>query len=199
MAPGAGGAKAARVRNELEEGEMPATSMAESMSPERLKVMERAKDPNFVFLSLAHLLDEAALTRAYHRIRKGAAVGVDGVTKEQYGQELESNIQDLHKRLRAMAWRHQPIRRVHIPKEKGKSRPIGISTVEDKVVQGALCELLELIYEPLFKNFSYGFRKGLSAHDALRYLNVLLCKGEVNWILELDVQSYFDRASVARS
>jgi retron-type reverse transcriptase len=145
VAPGAGGAKAARVRNELEEGEMPATSMAESMSPERLKVMERAKDPNFVFLSLAHLLDEAALTRAYHRIRKGAAVGVDGVTKEQYGQELESNIQDLHKRLRTMEWRHQPIRRVNIPKEKGKRRPIGISTVEDKVVQGALCELLERI------------------------------------------------------
>lgn len=176
---------------------MPATSMAENMSPERLKVMERAKDPKFVFLSLAHLIDEAALTRAFHRVRNGAAVGVDGITKEQYGQELESNIRRLHQRLRTMEWEHQPIQRVHIPKDKGKTRPIGISTLEDKLVQGALCELLEAIYEPLFKDFSYGFRKGRSAHDALRALNGVLFKGKGNWILELDVQSYFD--SVDRS
>ena len=171
---------------------MTATSMAETMSPERLKVMERAKDPRFRFLSLAHLIDEATLVRAFHRIRKDAAVGVDGITKEQYGQELESNILDLHKRLRTMQWRHQPIRRVHIPKEKGQSRPIGISSLEDKIVQGALHELLEAIYEPLFKDFSYGFRKKRSAHDALRALNGVLHRGEGNWVLELDVQSYFD-------
>lgn len=171
---------------------MPATSMAESISPELLKVMERAKDPKFVFLSLVHLVDEAALTRAYHRIRKDAAVGVDGITKEQYGQELESHIQDLYRRLRTMRWRHQPIRRVHIPKEKGKSRPIGISSFEDKIVQEALREILEAIFEPLFRDFSYGFRKGRSAHDALRALNRVLYRGEGKWILELDVQSYFD-------
>lgn len=171
---------------------MTVTSMTETMSPERLKVMERAKDPRFRFLSLAHLMDEAALVRAFNRIRKDAAVGVDGITKEQYGQDLESNILDLHKRLRTMRWRHQPIRRVHIPKEKGESRPIGISSLEDKVVQGALHELLEAIYEPLFKDFSYGFRRGRSAHDALRVLNGMLYRGEGNWILELDVQSYFD-------
>lgn len=171
---------------------MTATSMAENMSPERLKVTERAKDPEYVFLSLAHLVDEAALTRAFHRIRKDAATGVDGITKEQYGQELESKIRDLHKRLRTMKWRHQPTLRVHIPKEKGKSRAIAISTLEDKVVQGALSELLEAIYEPLFKKCSYGFRKGRSAHDALRALNTVLYRGEGNWILELDVQSYFD-------
>lgn len=194
----AGGAKAARVGNELEEGKMTATSMAETMSPERIKVMERAKDPRFRFLSLAHLLDEAALVRAFHRLRKDAAVGVDGITKEQYGQTLESNVRDLHGRLKTMRWRHQPIRRVHIPKEKGKSRPIGISALEDKVVQGALCELLELIYEPLFYEHSYGFRKGRSAHDALRSLNGVLYRGEGNWILELDVQSYFDSIDRAK-
>jgi RNA-directed DNA polymerase len=192
VAPGAGGAKAARVGNELEEGEMPATSMADSVSPELLKVMERAKDPRFVFLSLAHLVDEAALARAFHRLRKDAAVGVDGITKEQYGQELQSNLRDLHKRLRTKQWRHQPIRRVHIPKGKGKSRPIGISSLEDKIVQRALCEPLEAIYEPLFSECSYGFRRGRSAHDALRALNGVLYRGEGNWILELDVQSYFD-------
>jgi group II intron reverse transcriptase/maturase len=171
---------------------MTATQMAESMSPARLKVMERAKDPKLVFLSLAHLIDEAALVRAFSRIRKDAAVGVDGITKEQYGQNLESNVSDLHQRLKTMRWRHQPIRRVYIPKEKGKSRPIGISSLEDKIVQGALREILELIYEPLFKDCSYGFRKGRSQHDALRALNQVLYRGEGNYILELDVQSYFD-------
>lgn len=171
---------------------MAATSMAEAMSPELLKVMERAKDPKFVFLSLAHLVDEEALTRAFHRIRKDGAVGVDGITKEQYGQELESNIRSLHQRLKAMQWRHQPILRVHIPKEKGKRRPIGISTFEDKVVQEALREVLEAVYEPIFRDCSYGFRKGRGAHDALRALNRVLYRGEGNWILELDVQSYFD-------
>jgi len=171
---------------------MAAASMAGTMSPELLKVMERAKDPKFVFYSLAHLIDEEALTRAFHRIRKDAAVGVDGITKEQYGQELESRVRGLHQRLRTMRWRHQPIRRVHIPKEKGKSRPIGISSIEDKIVQEALREVLEAVYEPLFCDFSYGFRKGRGAHDALRALDQVLHRGEGNWILELDVQSYFD-------
>lgn len=171
---------------------MTATSMAENMSPELLKVMERARDPQYVFLSLAHLIDAGALTRAFHRIRKDAAVGVDGITKEQYGQQLESNVRNLHEKLRTMQWRHKPIRRVHIPKEKGKSRPIGISTLEDKIVQEALREVLDAVYEPLFYECSYGFRKERSAHDALRALNQVLYKGEGNWILELDVQSYFD-------
>ena len=175
---------------------MTVTQNAENISTGLLKVMERAKDPQLVFTSLAHLLNEEALTRAFHRIRKDAAVGVDGVTKEQYETELESNIRGLHQRLRKMEWRHQPIRRVHIPKEKGKTRPIGISTLEDKVVQGALREILEAVYEPLFHDNSYGFRKGRGARDALRGLNEKLIDGKTSWILELDVQSYFD--SIAR-
>jgi len=172
---------------------MTATPMAAGMSPQLLKVRERAKrDPQVTFLSLAHLIDEEALTRAYHRLRKGAAAGVDGITKEQYGQELEANIRSLHDRLRVMRWRHQPIRRVHIPKEKGKTRPIGISSVEDKIVQDAIREVLEAVYEPVFYEGSYGFRPGRSPHDALRSLNRVLVKGEVNWILEADIQAYFD-------
>jgi RNA-directed DNA polymerase len=169
------------------------TSMPETMTPKLLEVRERAKrSPQMRFLSLAHLIDEEALERAYGRIRKDAAVGVDGVTKEQYGQELKSNVASLHGRMKTMRYRHQPLRRVHIPKGKGATRPIGISSVEDKVVQGALREVLEAVYEPIFYDGSYGFRPGRSAHDALRSLNQVLVRGEVNWILEADIKSFFD-------
>ena len=172
---------------------MAATRRADVMSPELLKVAERAeKDPEVRFTSLAHLVDEGALTRAFHRLRKDAAVGVDGVTVEEYGQNLEANIRGLHERLRAKKYRHQPIRRVHIPKEKGKTRPIGISSVEDKIVQHALREVLEAIYEQDFLDCSHGFRPERSAHDALRALDQAASKGEINCVLEADIQSFFD-------
>ena len=107
-------------------------------SPELLRVVERAqREPEARFHSLAHLIDVPALERAYRRMRKDAAVGVDGVTKEQYGQDLERNLRDLHERMKAKRYRHQPIRRVRIPKDQGKTRPIGISAFEDKLVQDA--------------------------------------------------------------
>jgi len=175
---------------------MTAASTAQDMSPKLLEVMERAKrSPQMRFFSLAHLIDEEALKRAYHRLRKDAAVGVDGVTKEHYGEALERNVADLHGRMKAMRYRHQPVRRVHIPKDKGKARPIAISSVEDKIVQGALLEVLEAVYEPIFSDRSYGFRPGRSAHDALRTLNQVLDAGEVSWILEADIESFFDSVS----
>ena len=119
----------------------------DDMSPGLRKVVERAqREPEGRFHSLAHLIDSAALERAYHRQRIDAAVGVDGVTKAQYGQTLEANLQDLHARLKGKRYRHQPIRRVHIPKGQGKTRPIGISAFEDKLVQDAVREVLEAIY-----------------------------------------------------
>jgi group II intron reverse transcriptase/maturase len=163
------------------------------MSPGLLKVAERAKrDPDARFNSLAHLLDEEALGRAFRRIRKDAAVGVDGTTKEQYGQDLEGNLKDLHERLRTMRYRHQPIRRVHIPKGNGKTRPIGISSVEDKIVQGALREALEAVYEQDFLECSYGFRPGRSAHDALRAVNQMASRERIAVVLEADIQAFFD-------
>jgi group II intron reverse transcriptase/maturase len=137
-------------------------------------------------------LDVEALRR-YNRIRKDAAVGVDGVTKEQYGEALEENLQDLHRRLKSGQYRHQPIRRVHIDKEKGKTRPIGISTVEDKIVQDSLRELLEVIYEQDFLDCSFGFRPGRSAHDALRAFERVVNRREVNVVIEADIVSFFDR------
>jgi len=167
--------------------------MAQPVSPKLLKVMERAqRDPSTRFLSLAHLLDEEMLTRAFHGQREDAAVGVDGVTKDQYGQTLDANVRNLHERLVAGRYRHQPIRRVHIPKDQGQTRPIGISCFEDKLVQEALREILEVVYEPLFYDCSYGFRPGRRAHDALRTLDHAVMTGEMNWVLEADIRSYFD-------
>ncbi len=164
-----------------------------NMSPQLLKVVERAqREPEARFHSLAHLMDVSALERAYQRARKDAAVGVDGVTKEQYGQELEKNLQDLHERMKAKRYRHQPIRRVHIPKEGGRTRPIGISAFEDKLVQDVVREVLEAIYEQDFLDCSYGFRPKRSAHDATRTLDRIVHRGEVNWILEADIVSFFD-------
>jgi RNA-directed DNA polymerase len=158
-----------------------------------LKVVERAqREPEGRFHALAHLIDMPALERAYRRQRADAAVGIDGVTKEQYGQALEVNLQDLHARLRAKRYRHQPIRRVHIPKAQGKTRPIGISAFEDKVVQDAVREVLEAIYEQDFLGCSYGFRPGRSAHDAVRTLEQIVHRGEVRWIFEADIVSFFD-------
>jgi group II intron reverse transcriptase/maturase len=163
------------------------------MSPSLLKVVERAKrEPEARFHSLAHLIDVPALERAYHRMRKDAAVGVDGMDKQAYGQELQERLQDLHARLVHKRYRHQPIRRVHIPKAKGKTRPIGISAFEDKLVQDAVREVLEAVYEQDFLECSYGFRPRRSAHDAVRRLDHIVHRGEVSWILEADVVSFFD-------
>ena len=172
---------------------MAGITMTGTMSPKLLKVMDRAKrDPQARLRGLACFIDEAALTRAFHALRKDATVGVDGITKDEYGQALESNIRDLHERLKAGRYRHQPIRRVHIPKEKGRTRPLGISSTEDKIVQQALREVLEAIYERDFLDCSYGYRPGRSAHGALSALDRAAMRGEVNWVLEADVQSFFD-------
>ena len=168
-------------------------STSQGMSTGLQKVAERAKrEPAAKFHSLAHLIDVELLKRAFARLRNDAAVGLDGITKEQYGQGLEENLSDLHERLRTKRYRHQPIRRVHIPKGKGKSRPIGISATEDKVVQNALREVLEAIYEQDFLDCSYGFRPGRSAHDAVRALVRAVDGGEAGFILEIDVASFFD-------
>ena len=154
---------------------------SERMSLEIRKVVDRARaEPEGRFHSLAHLLDVPALAAAYWCIRKDAAVGVDGVTKDQYGEDLERNLQDLHARLRAKRYRHQPIRRVHIPKDGGRTRPIWISALEDKIVQSAVRHVLEAIYEQDFLDCSFGFRTGRNAHKAIRALDKVVHRGEVN-------------------
>lgn len=141
---------------------------------------------------MAHHVDVPALERAFHRLRRDVAVGVDGITKEAYGQRLRENLEQLHERLRSKRWRHQPIRRVHIPKGEGKTRPIGISAIEDKIVQGAVREVLEAVYEQDFLPCSYGFRPGRSAHDALRAVDRALYRCRAGWVYEADIVSFFD-------
>ena len=163
------------------------------LSPQLRKVAERARnEPDGRFHSLAHLIDEVALDRAVGRQRGNAAVGVDGVTKEKYEQNLWGNLKDLHERLKTKRYRHQPIRRVHIPKDNGKTRPLGISAFEDKVVQDAIREVLQAVYEQDFLDCSFGFRPERSAHDAIRALHQVADRGECNWILEADIVSFFD-------
>ena len=163
------------------------------VSPGLLKVAERAKrHPEVKMLALAHHIDEPALERAFRRLRSNAAVGVDGCTVDQYGERLAENLQTLRARMKAGQYRHQPIRRVNIPKENGTTRPIGVSTVEDKIVQGALRDVLEAIYEQDFLDCSYGFRPGRGAHDAIRALQGVFDAGEANYIVEADIVSFFD-------
>jgi RNA-directed DNA polymerase len=172
---------------------MPNALILDRMSPQLRKVAEQAqREPDVRFHALAHLIDVPALARAYGRLRSDAAVGVDGVTKESYGQDLLDNLQDLHERLKSQRWRHQPIRRVHIPKDNGQTRPLGISAFEDKIVQDALRELLEAIYEADFLDGSYGFRPTRSAHDAIRAVHRAVDQGVLNWVLEADLVSFFD-------
>jgi group II intron reverse transcriptase/maturase len=138
------------------------------------------------------LLDMPALARASRRQRADAAVGVDGVTKEQYGQHLEANLQDLHARLQAPQYRPQPLRRVPIPQGQGKTRPMGIAAFEAKVGQDAVREVLAALYEQDFLASSYGFRPGRSAHDAIRPVDQMVHRGEGQWICEADLVSFFD-------
>jgi RNA-directed DNA polymerase len=173
---------------------MVAAQIAKPMSPQLVKIAERARrDSSTRFNSLAHLIDVNLLRSAYKRLRKGAAVGVDQVTYSAYGEALEENLHDLHERMRSQRYRHQPIRRVHIFKAPDKTRPIGVSTIEDKIVQTAVRDVLEAIYEVDFLDFSYGFRRGRRAHDALRDMRKAIDHGEVNVVLEADLQEYFDR------
>ena len=163
------------------------------MSPGLAKVAERAKrEPSALFNSLAHLITPELLEQGYRRQRADASVGVDGVTKECYGLRLGENLRDLHERLRNRKYRHQPIRRVNIPKEGGGVRPLGISSFEDKIVQEAIREVLSAVYEQDFLECSYGFRPGRNGHDAIRALDRAVMKGRANYVVEADIRKFFD-------
>jgi group II intron reverse transcriptase/maturase len=144
------------------------------------------------FTALLHHVTVERLEAAYLRLKRDAAPGVDGVTWKQYGARLRENIEELHDRLHRGAYRPKPTRRVEIPKPDGRKRPLGITTVEDKIVQTAVAEVLQAIYEVDFLGFSYGFRPGRGQHDALDALAVGIEKKDVSWVLDADIRGFFD-------
>jgi RNA-directed DNA polymerase len=141
---------------------------------------------------LHHIYDIDRLRTAYLALKRDAAPGVDGETWQHYGTDLETHLQDLSARLQRGAYRAKPVRRVYISKADGRQRPLGVPTLEDKIVQRATVEVLHAIYDADFLGFSYGFRPGRSQHDALDALSVSLTTRPVNWVLDLDIQGFFD-------
>lgn len=166
-----------------------------TVSTKQQRVAQLAKQsPQMGFTSLAHLMDIDWLQEAYRRTRKDGAVGVDGMTAEQYEANLKSNLEGLIERVKAGTYRAPPVRRVHIPKGNSPSerRPIGIPTLEDKVLQRAVAMVLEPIYEQDFYDCSFGFRPGRSAHQALEVLWKQTMNSHGGWILEVDIRKFFD-------
>jgi RNA-directed DNA polymerase len=150
-----------------------------------------ATDKEARFTALLHHVDVERLRVAYWALRPKAAPGVDGVTWAGYGLELEGNLQDLHARVHRGAYRARPSRRVYIPKPDGRLRPLGVAALEDKILQRALVEVLNTIYETDFLGFSYGFRQGRSPHHALDALAAGIVGRKVNWVLDADFSDYF--------
>jgi RNA-directed DNA polymerase len=175
------------------EGKMAGTSSPEPISTRLQRVATLARQsPQMVLTTLAYHIDVEFLREAYRLTRKDAAVGVDGQTAQAYAVDLEGNLEALLYRLKSGTYRAPPVRRVHIPKERGKTRPIGIPTFEDKVLQRAVTMVLEAVYEQDFLDCSYGFRPQRSAHQALEALSGGLMRLRGGWVLEADIQSFFD-------
>ena len=152
-----------------------------------------ARNPAQVFHSLMHHINEGSLQRCFEKLDGKKALGVDGISKTVYGENLQVNIEDLIQRMKRMAYRPQAVRQVLIPKEgkPGATRPLGIGCFEDKLVQSRVREILESIYEPLFLDWSYGFRPGQSCHDAIKDLRNHLYSEEVEVVIDVDLANFF--------
>jgi RNA-directed DNA polymerase len=153
---------------------------------------QASSQPGTEFTALMHHYSVDNLRTCFEALDGKKALGVDGVSKAEYGQNLEENLQRLHQRLHQMSYRPHAVRRVEIPKEDGSFRPLGISCVEDKIVQEMTRRILEAIYEPVFMDTSFGFRPQRSCHDALRQLNQEVMSRTVNWVADLDLAQFFD-------
>src|ERR1700738_2195611 len=186
----------------LAKGNLPQQNASRTPSREdALSALERVrqaakKDKKLRFTALLHhIYDPERLREAYFGWKKEAAPGVDGETWRHYGETLEDNLQDLSHRLKRGAYQAKPVRRVYINKTDGRKRPLGVPVLEDKIVQRATVEVLNAIYETDFLGFSYGFRSGRSQHNALDELYTGLLTKKVNWVLDLDIASFFDALS----
>lgn len=183
----------------LAKGNLPEQNTLRTLSRERVQsALERVrqaakKDRKKRFTALLHhVYNLDTLRTAYFSLKKDAAPGVDGETWRHYGEALEEHLRDLSERLKRGAYRARPVRRVYIAKDGGGQRPLGVTALEDKLVQRAAVEVLEAIYETDFLGFSYGFRPGRSQHDCLDALYVGLLTRRVNWVLDVDIRGFFD-------
>jgi RNA-directed DNA polymerase len=168
------------------------TTVSQALERIRKVAKERKKER---FTALLHHVSIDLLDEAFYELKENAAAGVDGVTWREYEQDLERNLEDLHARVHRGAYRALPSRRVYIPKPDGRQRPLAVAALEDKIVQRATAAVLNAIYEEDFVGFSYGFRPGRGAHDALDALVVAVQSRKVNFILDADIQSFFDTVS----
>jgi len=167
-------------------------SVSQALERIRQAARQRRKEQ---FTALFHHISTDLLHQAFHELKEEAAPGVDGLTWKDYEADLELKLEDLHARVQRGAYRAQPSRRVYIPKPDGRQRPLAVAALEDKIVQRATAALLNAIYEEDFLGFSYGFRPGRGAHDALDALVVGIDSRKVNWILDADIRSFFDEVS----
>jgi group II intron reverse transcriptase/maturase len=174
------------------------TLRSPTVTPKRQRIAaQAARDPDWVFTTLAHLIAEDFLREAYRRTSKASAPGIDGVTAQSYAEHLDENLHDLHERLHSGRYQAAPVERVWIEKDDGGQRPIGKPAFEDKIVQRAVAMLLDAIYEQDFYDGSYGFRQGRSPHEALHELRQRCMTEGIGWIVDADVSGYFD--SIART
>jgi len=150
------------------------------------------RDKEARFTALLHHVTLERLVMAYWDLSPKAAPGVDGVTWESYGQDLVANLRGLYERVQQGRYRASPSRRAYIPKADGRQRPLGISTLEDKVIQRAVAGVLNAVYEADFRGFSYGFRPGRSPHRALDALAAGITTRRVNWVLDADIRDFLD-------
>ena len=169
------------------------TQKSQLISTQLRQIAEQAiRNPDQVFISLAHRMDVDFLHEAYRRVRKDGAPGLSRVTAKEYAENLEENLADLHRRLKDRCYTAPLIKRVWIDKEAGKKRPIGITEFEDKIVQKAVSMLLGAVFEQDFYPFSHGFREGHSAHQALKELRDSCMEQGIRWILDVDISGFFD-------
>lgn len=168
------------------------------MAKDLTRIGERARrDPKAVFTSIYHFVKDVDLLRdCYRQTGKKKAPGVDGVTKQEYGRNLEANLRDLSERLGRMGYRPKPVLRQYIPKPgTDKKRPLGLPCFEDKIVQKALARVLEQIYEADFLECSHGYRPGRTQHQALKKLGQTIQRRKVSWVVDADIKGFLETAS----
>lgn len=165
-----------------------------AMATELARIAEVVeKRPNEKLQTLVHAINVETLKTKHQQMKGKKAAGIDGITKEQYGEQLDSNVRKLVDRMKRQAYKPQSVRRVHIPKGgKGETRPLGIPAYEDKLVQGIMADILNVIYETKFLDLSYGFRPGRSCHDAIKELNRIIERKKVSYIVDADIKGFFD-------